>query len=113
MNYRTSNLFNEKIADVLYKPSFRILPMSVQGYMHLGIIFFFIYPVLSVIFILYFDSYFRQSKDVYTSYAYAFVSVSIGFSIGYLFTFHVIGKILRLFVPMIILAYINNRKIKI
>ncbi|REG77487.1 O-antigen polymerase [Algoriphagus antarcticus] len=112
MDYRTNVIFNEKISTV-NRPSSRILPMSIQGYMHLGVVFFFIYPVLSVLLILYFDSFFLQSNNVYTSYAFAFVSIAIGFSIGHLFTFHVVGRIFRVFLPMILLVYINNKKFKI
>lgn len=112
MDIRTSTIFNNKIAIFIDRASFRILPMSIQGYMHLGLIFFFIYPFLTVLLIIHFDSFFQHSKDVYTSYAFALVSVGIGFSIGYIFTYHVIGRIFKLFIPMILLAYANNKKFK-
>lgn len=101
MSNRTAVLFNRPFSDK-YKTSHRILPLNIQGIMHFGFPFFVLYPILLIFFILKFDNNFKLSNNVYYSFVFAFISVGIGFSLGHTFTFHVLGRILRVLIPMLI-----------
>lgn len=106
MRNRTNIYFNIDFSD-RSKESHRILPLNVQGFMHFGI-FFFIYSILTVYLILRFDLLFHNATNVYSAYLFAFVGIAIGFSIGHTFTAHVIGRITKVFLPLLFLVFLNN-----
>jgi|GEM_PF-3292396 len=110
MNDRSNVIFNDALS-TKYQDSSRILPMTSQSYIHFGILFIFLYTFLSTLIILFFENKFYQSSDIFFSYAFLFIAISVAFSISHLFSFHVIGRIFRVFLPIFVLALVNKKVI--
>ncbi len=114
MTNRTVVLFNKPFSNSI-KTSHRILPLNIQGVMHLGFPLFVMYSFFAIFIILKLDSFFLLSNNIYISFVFAFVAVGIGFSIGHTFSFHVVGRIFRFLIPMLsvflILNFISRIKI--
>ncbi|MBK8805100.1 MAG: hypothetical protein IPO21_00050 [Bacteroidales bacterium] len=108
LDNRTTVHFNLAFSNI-HKTSHRILPLTIQGYMHFGLLFFYIYAVLTVLLVLKFDDLYRNSGSIYYSFLYAFLAIGIGFSIGHTFTAHIIGRLIKFFIPMYIIFLINRK----
>jgi len=73
--------------------------MSIQGYMHLGSGFLFIYPVYQFFLFSILILFSGNLNNVYTSYAFCFVSNAIGFSYWTYLHFTCLEEFLGCFYP--------------
>lgn len=99
-------LFNREFyADV--SNNTQIIPTTSQGLLYFGYPLFWITTVIMVLLVLYFDRKYKQTKSLELTWLYAMMAINIAIMVPGSFQ-HMIAYVEQLFLPLIILIYLNS-----